>query len=188
MTSWIICSFTSFTNTLNISGKGVCNGDAGSGLVYKHPNSSRYYIHGIVSLTPVSENTCDIMQNTFYTKVSFAYDFITQQMNKFYEEDCKLPAPPKNGEWMLVTGENREKGDIVSWNDILTVNCIDRFALDSLMDVTTCKKSFKISDCHGKNKFNVYIFLIYLYLYFHQSIVVLKTKKVTESKKEKKFN
>ncbi|VEN52177.1 unnamed protein product [Callosobruchus maculatus] len=103
--------------------KGICRGDSGSGLVFKNFEDNRYYVHGIASLAPGSKGQCNIQQNSLYTKVSFYFNFIDKELSKGYLEDCKLPAYPEHGEWVLVDGRKREPGDLVGSGTLLRISC-----------------------------------------------------------------
>lgn len=52
----------------------LCRGDSGKGYFIKNPEDDRYYVYGIVSLSPVVEEKCH--QDVLYTSVPFYYDFI----------------------------------------------------------------------------------------------------------------
>ncbi|GLV43966.1 modular serine protease [Carabus blaptoides fortunei] len=54
-----------FTN-----GSSVCHGDSGGGLVFKKPDTKKYYLRGLVSVGPLTEGKCDSRQYGAYTKVS----------------------------------------------------------------------------------------------------------------------
>ncbi|VEN52176.1 unnamed protein product [Callosobruchus maculatus] len=103
--------------------KGICRGDSGSGLIFKNFEDNRYYVHGIASLAPGSKGQCNIQQNSLYTKVSFYFNFIDKELSKGYLEDCKLPAYPEHGEWVLVDGRKREPGDLVGSGTLLRISC-----------------------------------------------------------------
>ncbi|XP_046487883.1 modular serine protease-like [Neodiprion pinetum] len=54
------------------NGTGVCNGDSGGGLFLPKPNSTRWEIHGVVSISPrrLGTSFCDPNYYTIFTKVS----------------------------------------------------------------------------------------------------------------------
>lgn len=57
----------------------VCKGDSGGGYVFE--TNGRYFIRGIVSLSPSSPtivNTCDSNQYTLFTRVAKYEEFIYQ--------------------------------------------------------------------------------------------------------------
>lgn len=67
---------TNFAFILEIS---VCNGDNGGGLVYENPRMSRFYIRGVVSWTPTTDENalkCDPNQFSISTSVSSHRNFI----------------------------------------------------------------------------------------------------------------
>ncbi|VEN52179.1 unnamed protein product [Callosobruchus maculatus] len=103
--------------------KGICRGDSGSGLVFKNFEDNRYYVHGVASLAPGSKGQCNIQQNSLYTKVSFYFNFIDKELSKGYLEDCKLPAHPEHGQWVLADGRKKEPGDLVASNTVLKMSC-----------------------------------------------------------------
>jgi secreted trypsin-like serine protease len=65
------------------NGIAVCHGDSGGGLVVKF--NSRYYITGIVSVSPrTNVGGCDIQQYALYTKISPYIDkFISRKQQQF---------------------------------------------------------------------------------------------------------
>ncbi|KAJ3665180.1 hypothetical protein Zmor_000688 [Zophobas morio] len=66
-------------------GTSVCKGDSGGGLVFKH--DGRYYVTGIVSLSPTSPflvNGCDSQQYGLYTQVSkYINNFILAKLAEY---------------------------------------------------------------------------------------------------------
>ena len=63
----------------------MCKGDSGGGLVFKH--DGRYYVTGIVSLSPTSPflvNGCDSQQYGLYTQVSkYINNFILAKLAEY---------------------------------------------------------------------------------------------------------
>lgn len=126
---------------------GLCNGDAGSGLLYKYNKDQRYYIIGIVSFTPQSDSTCDARENTLFTKISFAYDFVMSEIESSSLDDCRLPPYPENGKWVVPYNEKVKEGDIVTTNDFLRVDCNDGYSLFPEDEFVRCKVSFRLPQC-----------------------------------------
>ncbi|KAJ3665177.1 hypothetical protein Zmor_000686 [Zophobas morio] len=66
-------------------GTSACKGDSGGGLVFKH--DGRYYVTGIVSISPTSPTSvegCDSQQYTLYTQVSKYIDnFILAKLAQY---------------------------------------------------------------------------------------------------------
>ena len=54
-------------------GTGVCNGDSGGGLAFYDEKSDRWYLQGIVSISPRKKGTfiCDSFFYSVFTKVIF---------------------------------------------------------------------------------------------------------------------
>ncbi|CAH0559645.1 unnamed protein product [Brassicogethes aeneus] len=61
--------------------KSVCEGDSGGGLVFEQ--NQRYYIRGIVSISPRQDGSCDIQQYTLYTNVNKFNSFIDKTIVKY---------------------------------------------------------------------------------------------------------
>lgn len=53
------------------NGTAVCNGDSGGGFALQRENSTRWDLHGIVSISPrkIGTHTCDPRYYTIFTKV-----------------------------------------------------------------------------------------------------------------------
>ncbi|RZC37544.1 Trypsin domain containing protein [Asbolus verrucosus] len=66
--------------------KTVCKGDSGGGLVFKNRIDGRYYIEGIVSLSPQSPTGgCDSQQFALYTKVGqYVKSFILKKVQLYW--------------------------------------------------------------------------------------------------------
>ncbi|KAJ8980927.1 hypothetical protein NQ317_011570 [Molorchus minor] len=108
----------------------VCKGDSGGGLAFKNPEDNRYYVHGVVSMSPTENGQCNIQQNALYTKVAFYYEFLERQISKYHVEECTLPPYPLNGKW--VTKNRDEKpGRSVSSTALLKYTCDQGFRLSS---------------------------------------------------------
>ncbi|XP_024939939.1 serine protease gd isoform X2 [Cephus cinctus] len=63
-------------------GSGPCNGDSGSGLVLRDPNTGRYHLRGVVSLSLFNSatNTCDWSQYVVYVDVAKYLVWIRKQI------------------------------------------------------------------------------------------------------------
>ncbi|CAL7944456.1 unnamed protein product [Xylocopa violacea] len=63
-------------------GTGPCNGDSGSGFVMYNPNTERYYLRGIVSvsLKDVANSTCDLTQYIVYADVAKYRDWLMTEI------------------------------------------------------------------------------------------------------------
>lgn len=59
-----------------ILGTSVCTGDSGGGLAFK--KSNRYFIQGVVSVSPAKGSTCDSYRYVAFTSVPQHLDFITK--------------------------------------------------------------------------------------------------------------
>lgn len=120
--------------------KSVCNGDSGSGLVFRRIDDNRFYIHGVVSLAPTLRGRCNFQQNSLYTRVASYYIFIDQETTRYYEEECVLPKYPKNGVYNVVEGGiDKQPGDIVSSSSVLTVRCNEGFILEPPVPTVECE-------------------------------------------------
>lgn len=66
----------------NYLGTSVCQGDSGGGYVFEL--NDKYYLRGIVSVSPQSQTqyTCDSNHYTLFTKVSKYEDFIYEYESK----------------------------------------------------------------------------------------------------------
>lgn len=128
----------------------VCRGDSGSGLVFRNPEDSRYYIHGIVSLGPSLKGECNIRQNTLYTRVAYYSEFIDRQTNKYYEEQCILPSYPANGKYVVDNDENKLPGDIVSTSSVLKVQCNKGYTLVPAVSTVECENVAYMPRCQCK--------------------------------------
>ncbi|XP_050507456.1 uncharacterized protein LOC126885068 isoform X2 [Diabrotica virgifera virgifera] len=118
----------------------VCEGDSGSGLVFKNREDNRYYLQGIVSIAPnLNTFQCNSQTNALYTSVPFYYSFIKREMTKNHLEDCILPAYPKNGKWFLEGGIEKKPGDIVLSSTILRFSCNMRHILSSRSPYYDCQ-------------------------------------------------
>ncbi|XP_044736669.1 uncharacterized protein LOC123298642 [Chrysoperla carnea] len=58
------------------NGTSVCTGDSGGGLAFK--KSNRYFIQGVVSVSPAKGSTCDSYRYVAFTSVPQHLDFITK--------------------------------------------------------------------------------------------------------------
>lgn len=129
----------------------VCSGDSGSGLAFKNPDDNRYYLHGLVSLGPTTEEgDCDSQQNSLYTKVAFYYEFIDRLLTKYTAEvkDCVLPSHPQNGKW-TIDKQDRKPGDTVPSNTILKVRCNLGYKLSSTKANIECGAAKNMPTCQG---------------------------------------
>ncbi|XP_018574094.1 uncharacterized protein LOC108913102 [Anoplophora glabripennis] len=59
----------------------LCRGDSGKGYFVKNPEDNRYYVYGIVSISPVVEDKCH--NDVLYTSVRFYYDFIDDILSRY---------------------------------------------------------------------------------------------------------
>ncbi|XP_063908176.1 uncharacterized protein LOC135126228 [Zophobas morio] len=87
------------------SGKSVCKGDSGGGLVTEH--NGRFYIIGVISIAPLSSTVvggCDSQQYGLYTRFSYYIDFVmnftasTNLSTTSARGGCILPDHPTFGE------------------------------------------------------------------------------------------
>ncbi|XP_050505512.1 uncharacterized protein LOC114338869 isoform X1 [Diabrotica virgifera virgifera] len=125
----------------------VCQGDSGSGLVFKNREDSRYYIQGLVSIAPnLYTSKCNYQTNALYTSVAFYYTWINKEMTINYLEDCLLPPHPRNGKWSVGGGE-KKPGDIVLSNTILTFSCNRGYILSSISPHYDCANSYNPPTC-----------------------------------------
>ncbi|KAL6420544.1 hypothetical protein ACFW04_014875 [Cataglyphis niger] len=88
---WKYLTYTSFCAGW-ANGTGVCNGDSGGGLVLLQTlNSSRWEVHGVVSVSPrrLSTSICNPNFYTVFTKVSIYINWI----NKIIE-NIPIIGPP----------------------------------------------------------------------------------------------
>ncbi|KAG5892108.1 hypothetical protein JTB14_008077 [Gonioctena quinquepunctata] len=126
----------------------VCKGDSGSGLIFRNVEDNRFYLHGIVSLSPKSrDGRCNHEQNALFTKVGSYYEWIDRETTKNYAEDCRLPPHPQNGKWVLESGAYKKPGGIVSSTSILIFSCDIGYRLSSVSPKFYCEPSFKPPTC-----------------------------------------
>ncbi|XP_021949157.1 uncharacterized protein LOC110846648 [Folsomia candida] len=137
------------------TGKSICSGDSGGGLVFKDEQSNRFYVQGIASNVdrrPLQELKYCQNYNTF-TRVSSYVDWVQDELDSFFADDDddtnddvrKRPTqqrpPPANDEFLVTVYEdyanNREK--YVQWR---MKNC-------SAVPQEWNKKRFWL-DIHGK--------------------------------------
>lgn len=131
----------------------VCNGDSGSGLVFRNVEDNRFYVHGIVSLGPTFQGQCNIRQNSLYTKVAFYYEFIDRESTTYYEEQCVLPPFPANGKYVLENEKDKIPGDIVSTSSVLKVQCKSGFTLSPPVETVECENVAYMPKCLCKYNF-----------------------------------
>ncbi|KAF7266436.1 hypothetical protein GWI33_020266 [Rhynchophorus ferrugineus] len=62
----------------------VCKGDSGGALVFRHPLSHRFYVHGVVSVGPSfkkdSLTHCDIQKSALFTKVDTYFTWLQSKI------------------------------------------------------------------------------------------------------------
>ncbi|RZC37543.1 Trypsin domain containing protein, partial [Asbolus verrucosus] len=144
LTSDKICS-----GFLNKS-RAVCSGDSGGGLVFKNMNDGRYYIAGIVSLSPQAPTGgCDSQQYALYTKVAaYINDFV---LEKVQLNGCILPEHPILGEWSVYDSINTNllPGMWVPAKTVLQIKCDTLYKLSgpAVILCTDGKWSSNISQC-----------------------------------------
>ncbi|XP_018569618.1 inactive serine protease PAMR1 isoform X2 [Anoplophora glabripennis] len=126
----------------------VCEGDSGNGLTFKNPDNNRYYIHGVVSLGPRSEQHCDIQQNSLYTKVVQYYEFVDRILTRYMSEEksCILPPHPQNGEW-IISMKGKSPGDAVPSSTTLNIRCNVGFKLSSTTTNIECASAQMMPTC-----------------------------------------
>lgn len=61
---------------------GVCEGDSGSGHVFKNKETGRYFIYGIVSNSPFYDHPCNPNAHTLFTNVMSHIRFISNILSK----------------------------------------------------------------------------------------------------------
>lgn len=72
-----------YNQTYDFSGTGICDGDSGSGLVFKRKIDNLYYIRGIVSNGPMKMTgigECDPFSLAGYTDVQVHLEFIKRSL------------------------------------------------------------------------------------------------------------
>ncbi|XP_030747479.1 chymotrypsin-C-like isoform X2 [Sitophilus oryzae] len=69
------------------NGSTVCNGDSGSGLAIQDPQTQKWYLEGIVSISPKDHNNdlCDVHYYSIFTNVGMYVDWIYQISSAFTE-------------------------------------------------------------------------------------------------------
>ncbi|XP_063918420.1 uncharacterized protein LOC135133831, partial [Zophobas morio] len=135
------------------SSTSVCKGDSGGGLVAKR--DKRYYIIGIVSLSPrgnTQTGGCNSQLYTLYTNFSSHINFVLEKEAKFRPDiglttdalpttrqavtnlsngsNCILPIPPQFGKWRIVGAEILKPGMFVATKTIIHVQCDEHFKLE----------------------------------------------------------
>ncbi|XP_074029369.1 uncharacterized protein isoform X1 [Leptinotarsa decemlineata] len=127
----------------------VCKGDSGSGLIFKNPEDNRFYLHGVVSLSPkAADGQCNHEQNALFTKVANYYEWIDRESTTNYIEECSLPAHPKNGKWVMENGAVRKPGEIVPSTAVLIFSCNDGYKLSAVSPKFFCEPSFQPPTCN----------------------------------------
>ncbi|KAG5892107.1 hypothetical protein JTB14_008076 [Gonioctena quinquepunctata] len=128
--------------------KSVCKGDSGSGLVFRNPEDNRFYVHGVVSISPKITNvTCNSQDNALFTKVAHYYEWLDKKCTANYVEDCILPPHPRNGKWKLDSGEESLPGDIVPSTSVLVYSCREGHKLSTVNSKFFCGPSLEPPSC-----------------------------------------
>ncbi|XP_028135979.1 uncharacterized protein LOC114330764 isoform X2 [Diabrotica virgifera virgifera] len=128
----------------------VCKGDSGSGLIFKNRENDRYYLQGIVSISPnLYTSQCNYQTIVLYTSVLFYNSFIKREITKSHLdlEDCILPAYPKNGKWFVEGGVEKKPGDIVLSSTLLRFSCNMGFILSTTSPYYRCESSDNQPTC-----------------------------------------
>lgn len=128
----------------------LCNGDSGNGLIFKNDYDNRYYVHGIVSLSPSKRGHCDIQQNSLFTNVAHYYKFIDDEMNNNFEEVCLLPKYPAKGKYIVQNDEDKLPGDSVFTSSVLIIECYKGYTLFPDVSRVTCEDIEYMPKCVGK--------------------------------------
>ncbi|XP_074029368.1 uncharacterized protein [Leptinotarsa decemlineata] len=128
--------------------KSVCPGDSGSGLVFRNPEDNRFYVHGVVSISPkIVNGFCNNQDNALFTKVAHYYEWLDKKSTANYVEDCILPAFPRDGKWELEVGQERLPGDIVSSTAVLIFSCRKGYRLSTINSKFFCGPSLVPPTC-----------------------------------------
>ncbi|KAI5632138.1 trypsin domain-containing protein [Phthorimaea operculella] len=120
----------------------LCQGDSGGGLVFKAQDRvvERYYLRGIVSTAPESQEACNVFARTSFTKITKHKQFIEKnieavdqisanQQETIDEKLCILPPYPENGIYNTSGAPETRPGQ--STHSVsLSVACNSGFKLD----------------------------------------------------------
>ncbi|KAJ2940768.1 hypothetical protein O0L34_g14879 [Tuta absoluta] len=122
------------------NGSALCQGDSGGGLVFmaRDRGAERYYLRGIVSTAPESQEACNAFARTSFTKVTKHKDFIEKntvavdQTSAIQQESdalCILPPYPKEGSYVMLGSPAARPGQGY-YTAYLDVTCNKGFMLE----------------------------------------------------------
>ncbi|GLV43967.1 modular serine protease [Carabus blaptoides fortunei] len=111
-----------FTN-----GSSVCHADSGGGLVFRKPDTDRYYLRGLISVGPLTEGKCDFRHYGAYTKVSDYMEILrgVEVNTRGSYDSCALPPQPANGKYTSHVTQSLTK---------LTYSCSQGYQLFPALD------------------------------------------------------
>ncbi|KAI5631991.1 trypsin domain-containing protein [Phthorimaea operculella] len=141
------------------NGSALCQGDSGGGLVFKAQDRvvERYYLRGIVSTAPESQEACNVYARTSFTKITKHKHFIeknteavdqisinqqetedeknTEAVDQIFDKQqeneklCVLPPYPDNGSYQTLGAPETQPGQSIR-SVTLAVACNLGFRLD----------------------------------------------------------